>query len=231
MQRFLKLLSIMLGAFLTFADASPPRQGYYQQDPSTAAIKEVQSSLETLKHKVRNQETEIRVFEEKLENLDTIIESVREEFSDASKSQKEQIKTNSGSLETRLTSLETSVKGILTDLKQFQAFTAESSAALALYQKKITDFEKSIALQNQNMDDMQAAIGALSEVLQIKHGVAPKSSVAITAGSDAVYMVKEGDSLEKIAKANRTTIKAIKELNSLTSDRIVVGKQLKIPAS
>jgi len=41
--------------------------------------------------------------------------------------------------------------------------------------------------------------------------------------------VKKGDSLDKIAKANRTTIEAIKRANNLTSERLSIGQLLKIP--
>ena len=47
----------------------------------------------------------------------------------------------------------------------------------------------------------------------------------------AVYLVKSGDSLTRIAKTHGVTIKALKTANNLTSDRIVVGEQLKIPAA
>ncbi len=47
----------------------------------------------------------------------------------------------------------------------------------------------------------------------------------------AVYLVKSGDTLSRIAKTHGTTIKALKAANNLASDRIVVGEKLKIPAA
>jgi LysM repeat protein len=41
--------------------------------------------------------------------------------------------------------------------------------------------------------------------------------------------VKSGDFLEKLAKANGTTVEAIKELNQLKSERLKIGQILKVP--
>lgn len=41
--------------------------------------------------------------------------------------------------------------------------------------------------------------------------------------------VKKGDSLDKIARANGSTIEAIKQLNKLKSERLSIGQQLKVP--
>ncbi|HTV75439.1 MAG TPA: LysM peptidoglycan-binding domain-containing protein, partial [Candidatus Baltobacteraceae bacterium] len=50
-------------------------------------------------------------------------------------------------------------------------------------------------------------------------------------GGEAVYTVKSGDTLTRIAKANGTTVKAIESENNLTTTKIKVGQKLKIPAS
>lgn len=45
------------------------------------------------------------------------------------------------------------------------------------------------------------------------------------------YTVKSGDTLGKVAKANKTTVKAIRDLNKLKTDQIKVGQKLKLPAA
>jgi LysM repeat protein len=51
---------------------------------------------------------------------------------------------------------------------------------------------------------------------------------ALPAGVEA-YKVKAGDTLTGIARAHGTTVTAIRELNGLTTDRINVGQQLRVP--
>ena len=53
-------------------------------------------------------------------------------------------------------------------------------------------------------------------------------SAPVTASGD-VYVVKAGDMIGSIAVAHKTTSKAIKQLNSLSSDRLQVGQKLKLP--
>ena len=65
-------------------------------------------------------------------------------------------------------------------------------------------------------------------------GTAPGATGA-SVGSDTgmggeTYTVKSGDTLSKIAKAHGTTVKALRAENNLTTDHILVGKKLKIPA-
>jgi len=52
-----------------------------------------------------------------------------------------------------------------------------------------------------------------------------------TGGGEQIYTVKSGDNLTKIANNFHTTVRAIRSLNNLTTDRIRVGDKLKIPAS
>ena len=55
-------------------------------------------------------------------------------------------------------------------------------------------------------------------------------STETTSNGEKMYTVKSGDMLITIAKANGTTVKAIKSANNLATDSIKVGQKLKIPA-
>ena len=59
--------------------------------------------------------------------------------------------------------------------------------------------------------------------------VATPAPAAQPARIRATYVVKAGDTLTRIARAQGTTVKAIKAANNLDNDRIVVGAHLKIP--
>lgn len=228
----LKALGVLL-FFLPFfcsEKALAANRYYYNESDSIVAIKEIRDSLEDMRHEISNHEAEIRMIEEKLNSLDAIIETLRDQMSESSKSHKEQLKGNSASLENKITSLENTSKGLVSDLKQFKTYTNESTLALTQYKSKIADLEKIIEQQNNSIDHLQSAMRSLTELMQIKESAAIKEFAATTEKSDGTsYRVKPGDSLEKIAKNHQTTVQAIKEINGLTSDKIVVGKLIKIP--
>jgi LysM repeat protein len=62
-------------------------------------------------------------------------------------------------------------------------------------------------------------------------GAAPPTEPAVAAEAAKVYRVRGGDNLTKIARQHGVTIKALREANSLKTDRIKVGQKLKIPAA
>jgi len=45
-----------------------------------------------------------------------------------------------------------------------------------------------------------------------------------------MYRVKSGDSLDRIAKENNTTVQAIRDANQLKNDTIRIGQELKLPS-
>ncbi len=79
--------------------------------------------------------------------------------------------------------------------------------------------------------ELSAADRAPSHGAKTAHKKASKSavkSVPVAASGD-VYVVKSGDMLGSIAVAHKTTTKALKQLNGLTNDKLVVGQKLKLP--
>jgi LysM repeat protein len=56
------------------------------------------------------------------------------------------------------------------------------------------------------------------------------ATMSTTDNGETIYVVKSGDTLHKIAKANGTSVKAIQAANNLTTTGIKKGQKLKIPA-
>jgi LysM repeat protein len=218
----LAVLFTFLLSSITSLQAAPKR---YQGDQTAIALREMRDTLDDMRHEVSNHEHEIKTYEEKIRNLETIIESFSTQTQDTAQAHKEALKDSSANLEMKINSLETTAKGLVADLKQFKAHANETASTLTQYKQKLIDLEKILELQNQNMENLQNAFKSLTEILQVKSSVITSTS----APSGNMYKVASGDSLEKIARKNQTTIQAIKEINGLANDRIIVGQTLKMP--
>ncbi|MSR67000.1 MAG: LysM peptidoglycan-binding domain-containing protein [Pedosphaera sp.] len=70
----------------------------------------------------------------------------------------------------------------------------------------------------------------IGQKVKVPTSVASTTKPATTDDVDA-YLVKGGDSLSKIAQRTGTTVKGLRDLNKLSSDRINAGQKLKLPQS
>ena len=96
---------------------------------------------------------------------------------------------------------------------------------------------KALAEANPGVDSAKLKLG---QVLQVPAGTEPATASsgaspvrgsATTSQPAGRYVVKSGDTLDRIARSHGTTVRAIKAANGLTSDRIVAGRSLKMPGT
>ena len=76
-----------------------------------------------------------------------------------------------------------------------------------------------------------ASIPQPAPVVQSASVVPPVSATPASQAAETIYVVRSGDTLSRIAYRHHVTIKALKSANKLSSDNIVVGARLKIPAA
>jgi LysM repeat protein len=94
---------------------------------------------------------------------------------------------------------------------------------------------KSIQNANPNLNPSRLRIGDKVKIPAKASTSSTTSGAASLSGSSGatspdVYVVKSGDTLGKIAKANGTTTREIQRLNNLSTTQIKVGQKLKLPA-
>lgn len=91
----------------------------------------------------------------------------------------------------------------------------------------------SIAIQSETShDEVDKAIHEFQAKSQSFESPIPKETAPITetVSKYVEITVKRGDALEKIAKANGTTVKEIRKINHLNSDALSIGQKLQLPA-
>jgi chromosome segregation ATPase len=207
-------------ATLSILESAPPKRHYYYEDSNDAASREMRDSLDDMRHEIGNHETEMKMFDEKLKNLETALDSIRQQLLDLKQTHKEILKSTSQDFEAKLGNLDLITKSLAADLKTIKSTIHE---AFTPVKGRIGDLEKIAETQNQNIENLQTALRSLMEILQVKEGLKNSDS------SSQTYKVKSGDSLEKIAKAHQITIDALKTVNNLSNDRIITGQKLLIP--
>lgn len=89
-----------------------------------------------------------------------------------------------------------------------------------MYGIKLSDLRAA----NPNVDEKKLKIGTKLTLPNISEEEAKRISTPTT------YKVKKGDCLSTIAKKHGVSVKAIRLSNGMTSDKIIAGKTLKIPA-
>lgn len=171
---------------------------------------------EGLRRRLNNQETALKTAEQKLESFDSVLEIMREQLESSLSQQNIETKGHSQSMEMRIAALESLSKGLTADLKQLQTHANETATALKSVKQKLNDWDERLKLQNQNIENMQAALQNVLEAFHVKP-------------DQKFHKVKNGESLGTIAKKYGTSIQALKEINGMNSDKIVVDKTIKIP--
>lgn len=221
--KLLFLAALFLTPFLRLEGY--PQQGNAQRtNEDNTQSNNVSSEI---RFKVSNHEAEISALQEKFSNLENAIESLRNHQTETESTQRDQLKGGTASFEARIVDLETSLKTALDDLRKLHTHSNETTTALTQYKKKIGELEKMLQSQNQNIESLQTAMRSLTQAFQPTVASTEKIIKDTIEGNS--YRVKSGDSLEKIASKNGTSIKILKELNNLANDRINVGQVLRLP--
>ena len=106
-------------------------------------------------------------------------------------------------------------------------YKIQKGDTLAVIAKKNGVGWKTILAANPKLDPKRLKVGT---TITIPAATAKSVSPGSAAADGTTYTVKHGDNLGKIARANHTTVKAIKAANNLKTERINVGQKLVIPA-
>lgn len=189
------------------------------QKPQNPIGAEIKASVDRIKHELDNHDLEIQLLDQKLDNLQEVIQNFRQQLIENHEDHQELVKKNASSQESRLDDLEATVKKMLQDLKSFQVHVNNSAEAVMHMEEKMNQLAQSSLAQHANMEIMQTTLASLADALQLQ---LPNKEVKI-------YEVRDGDSLGKIAMNHKTSIKVLKDLNGLTQDKIRKGQKLKLP--
>ncbi|MBM3207569.1 MAG: LysM peptidoglycan-binding domain-containing protein [Chlamydiae bacterium] len=189
---------------------------------TSVAIDEMRIELSDMKYALNNTQVEIQILEEKIRAQEASNKNGK--VQSTSSAPHSEIKLSL--LEKKINQLENSQEKLTADLKQLSTHANQTSQSFSQYYNRIKELESEINAHNKainELSDLKTTLKSLTQAIKNK----PNSSSIST--STNVYKVKPGDNLEKIAKAHKTTVDAIQKENNISSHKIVVGQEIKIP--
>jgi LysM repeat protein len=182
-----------------------------QQDKheSSIALNEVRAEISDLRHELNNARVEIQILEEQIQEQEN--QSKKPATPSLTDSKLPQI-------ERRLILVEQMQEKIQGDFKQISSHANQTKTCLQQYSKKIAELEVNQEHQSRLIRD----VGDLKTSLK-------SFTTSLASERTTTYRVKAGDSLERIARNQKTSIEALKKANNLSHDKIMIGQELVIP--
>jgi septal ring factor EnvC (AmiA/AmiB activator) len=174
-------------------------------------------STNSLSHRLSACETEMEMLKNSIATQEESRESLEKEVSKMLKAAKDAVKDSSEQSGTRQKNFDKTLEKLTSDLKQLKTHCNDLSSIVNDLSKTVAGLKEGASAQNLVIKELEQAMRGLTLALGGK-GRAD--------GGGGVHVVKNGDSLEKIARQNGMSISELKELNNLKSSTIHPGQEL-----
>lgn len=180
----------------------------------------IRTEVEDLKHDLNTSDIELHILEGKLIDQEETIALLKEQLLTSQNGKLTDLEQTALNLQKKLASFEKKQEEILADIRQLGSHANDTTTALSQYKDKICEMEKSILSQNKKFDE----IGKIKKSLETL-------SLDLSKQEMIQYTIKEGDSLQKIAKQFTVSVEELKKINHLKDDLIFSGQAILIPKS
>jgi LysM repeat protein len=224
MKRFINYLTLLLSCAFISSCATTTSESRAQSQ-SELIVQEIYADVGDLKHQIHNLGVDLTIIEDKLKGQDREISGVQKKNNENQQFQKQHIQGALSKVEKKVGHLQSERDNVTSDIHQLKRIVNDLSSSIGQYKTKLQEFEKIFTVSQEqsekNIAHLKNALESLMTLVKQKNGSSKNSY-------GQLYKVKSGDSLEKIAKKNNTTVERIKKTNHLTSDLIIVGDELYI---
>jgi LysM repeat protein len=211
MRRFIFLFSLLSCALPLYAR---PQSGFY----TNPEFDELRIELDDLKHALKSVQVDLGLLDERLKKQDSPLNQVKGQVQVKEANSQALLTTQVTALEKKVSSLEKTLEKAATDLR---ALSTASTQIL----NKIQEVEQNLLSHEKRLDEVVKLKSTLTSISKAIHQAPSKETPSAT----KTYRVKAGDSLEKIARVHHISVETIRKFNNLTSDKIVVGQELRFP--
>ena len=199
---------------------SSPKEEKHQME---LTLHEVQTNLDDLRHDLNCFQTEMQIIDGKIKHQEKSLTSLKSQYIEQQRLKTEALEKQLKNIDAFLSSFQDKQSLTEKDLRQLSSHANETASALSQYKNRIAELEKEIIKHKRHFQEVSKLKNTLESVAKTIRQATGATNQYFT------YKVKSGDSLERIAKIHKTTVDAIKNINHLDHDLIVVGQELKIP--
>ncbi len=214
----MKSLAFLI-CILIFAGCSPIKTSQHDERYQwELTLHEVQTNLDDLRHDTNCFETEIQILDGRIKCFENALASLKAQEIEKQQSRIEQIGGQLLSLERKWSAFEKKQEANKDGLEHLSLHAKETSVALTQFKARIEEIESEVLSQSRRLETLAKLKGNIETLTK-----------ALKVEGAKIYKVRPGDSLEKIAKAHKTDVVTLKQLNGLIQDLIVVDQELKVP--
>lgn len=204
-----KLSSSLLLIVCAWALSSPfeleARQSsnYY----SDSSLEELRQELADVRHELKAAQVDLNLLDERVQKSANVPKNTTE---------LSQFGLKITTLEKKVSQIDSVMEKISADLRSLNTNSTQTL-------NKIHDLEQEIATHDKKLDEVVKLKSTLTSISKAIGQTTPPAS-----NHSKTYRVKAGDSLEKIARNQHLSVDALKKLNQLKDDKIIVGQELKV---
>lgn len=220
MRKLFKTKALLLLSALTILPLTsclPSRSVRAQEIKADLALREMRSQIDDFKYQLNKYEVELQIVEGKADTHGSSLNQIRQDLSKLNQNDRNFVESTFALYDKKIEKLESLDKSLKKDIINLKEHTNQVLASLTQFKQKIDTNETQLSDQKRYIEHLKTSLEAL-----MKYVEAPKDADGV------YYIVKPGDSLEKIAKENESTIEKIKDLNHITSDLIIVGQKIRL---
>jgi LysM repeat protein len=186
------------------------------------AISSVSAEDSSALHRIRTCEIELEMLKNSISTQEQARESLEREVSGLLKATRESMKETRESTSTKQSNIDKALEKVTQDCKQLKNHSNELSKVVNDLSKTVQGMKESSQQQAQAIRELEQALRTITLAM----GAKPPKVASSDKGSS--YIVKNGDSLEKIARAHGMTLNEIKDLNGLKQSKIHPGQELRV---
>jgi len=210
MRQLIFLLTVLCFAFPL---NGKPQSGFY----TNPELDELRIELDDLKHALKTTQVDLGLLDERQKKQDNSLRQTKDQVQSRDTSSLHLLTSQINALEKKVAALEKTLEKAANDLRSLNAVATQTL-------NKTQELEQSLLSHEKRLDDV---VNLKSTLTNISKAIKGQTS-AQTPSSAKLYRVKAGDSLEKIARQHHTSVEALRKINHLPSDKIVIGQELRL---